>query len=105
MLLLDDAALPWLASARSRERTALAALRAGRPWRSSSACVSLADLHFDAAASSCPGRGPSPFSTAAVAPFRSINGYGLFAVMTTSRPEIVVEGSDDGASWQAYGFR
>lgn len=41
----------------------------------------------------------------AVAPFRSMNGYGLFAVMTTSRPEIVVEGSDDGLVWRAYEFR
>ena len=40
-----------------------------------------------------------------VAPLSSINGYGLFAVMTTSRPEIVVEGSDDGQSWKAYEFR
>ena len=24
------------------------------------------------------------------------NGYGLFAVMTTTRPEIIIEGSDDG---------
>ena len=31
-----------------------------------------------------------------VAPFRSVNAYGLFAVMTTTRPEIVIEGSDDG---------
>jgi predicted DCC family thiol-disulfide oxidoreductase YuxK len=40
-----------------------------------------------------------------VAPFRSINGYGLFAVLTTSRPEIIVEGSDDGQTWLAYEFR
>ena len=39
------------------------------------------------------------------APFRSTNGYGLFAVMTTSRPEILMEGSDDGASWRSYEFR
>jgi len=39
------------------------------------------------------------------APFRSINGYGLFAVMTTSRPEIVVEGSQDGNSWSPYEFK
>jgi hypothetical protein len=36
--------------------------------------------------------------------FRSVNSYGLFAVMTTSRPEIIVEGSDDGANWKAYEF-
>lgn len=37
-----------------------------------------------------------------LAPFRTINGYGLFRVMTTSRPEIVVEISDDGHTWDAY---
>jgi hypothetical protein len=40
----------------------------------------------------------------AIAPFRSVNSYGLFAVMTTSRPEIVIEGSDDGARWLEYEF-
>ncbi len=25
--------------------------------------------------------------------------------MTTSRPEIIVEGSDDGAAWRAYAFK
>jgi hypothetical protein len=38
-------------------------------------------------------------------PFRSINNYGLFAVMTTNRPEIVVEGSADGQTWLAYEFK
>jgi len=41
----------------------------------------------------------------AVAPFRSVNSYGLFAVMTTRRPEIIVEGSDDGRTWKPYEFR
>src|SRR5262249_52367877 len=27
-----------------------------------------------------------------------------FAIMTTARPEIIVEGSDDGATWKAYEF-
>ncbi|OGS03667.1 MAG: hypothetical protein A3G41_08690 [Elusimicrobia bacterium RIFCSPLOWO2_12_FULL_59_9] len=39
------------------------------------------------------------------APFRSINGYGLFAVMTTSRREIILEGSDDAKDWKAYEFK
>ena len=38
------------------------------------------------------------------APFQIVNSYGLFAVMTTTRPEIVVEGSDDGERWLPYGF-
>ncbi len=37
-------------------------------------------------------------------PLRLVNSYGLFANMTTERLEIVVEGSNDGASWQAYEF-
>jgi len=41
----------------------------------------------------------------AVAPFRSINSYGLFAVMTPSRPEIILEGSNDGQTWKAYKFK
>ena len=40
-----------------------------------------------------------------VDPLRSVNTYGLFAVMTTTRPEIVVEGSMDGTNWRAYEFR
>jgi hypothetical protein len=41
----------------------------------------------------------------AFSPFRSVNGYGLFRVMTTERPEIVVEGSRDGVEWKPYEFR
>lgn len=37
-------------------------------------------------------------------PLRSVNPYGLFAVMTVERPEILVEGSDDGEQWKEYSF-
>ena len=40
-----------------------------------------------------------------VAPINSINGYGLFRVMTTDRPEIVIEVSEDGVAWKEYEFR
>lgn len=40
-----------------------------------------------------------------IAPFRTFNTYGLFAVMTITRPEIIVEGSDDGVNWKPYGFK
>lgn len=33
------------------------------------------------------------------------NSYGLFAVMTKDRPEIVLEGSNDKVSWQEYEFK
>ena len=39
-----------------------------------------------------------------IEPLRSVNTYGLFAVMTTTRPEIVVEGSNDGERWDPYEF-
>jgi hypothetical protein len=38
-------------------------------------------------------------------PFGIVNSYGLFAVMTTTRPEIVVQGSNDGQTWRDYEFR
>jgi predicted DCC family thiol-disulfide oxidoreductase YuxK len=38
-------------------------------------------------------------------PFRTVNSYGLFAVMTTQRDEIIVEGSNDGTNWLAYEFK
>jgi hypothetical protein len=42
---------------------------------------------------------------AAAGPFEIANSYGLFAVMTTERPEIILEGSDDGITWKAYEFK
>jgi hypothetical protein len=39
------------------------------------------------------------------APLEIVNSYGLFAMMTTERPEIIVEGSMDGENWSAYSFR
>jgi predicted DCC family thiol-disulfide oxidoreductase YuxK len=40
-----------------------------------------------------------------VEPLLIVNPYGLFAVMTTERPEIVIEGSADGSTWREYVFR
>ncbi len=40
-----------------------------------------------------------------VEPFHIVNPYGVFAVMTTERNEIVLEGSMDGVQWQSYQFR
>lgn len=40
-----------------------------------------------------------------LSPLRSFNGYGLFASMTTARPEIVIEGSADGQTWLPYEFK
>lgn len=54
-------------------------------------------------------RVPTPGVVAAasawISPLRIVNLYGPFAVMTTSRPEIVVEGSNDGVVWREYEFK
>ena len=50
---------------------------------------------------------PSPISAIYhwVEPFRIVNGYGLFRVMTKTRPEIIIEGSKDGSEWFPYEFK
>ena len=41
----------------------------------------------------------------AIEPLHVVSPYGLFAVMTTERDEIVIEGSYDGVDWREYAFR
>ena len=48
---------------------------------------------------------PAAFLDTQLAPLRMVNSYGLFAVMTTTRNEIIVEGSDDGMNWLPYEFK
>jgi predicted DCC family thiol-disulfide oxidoreductase YuxK len=40
-----------------------------------------------------------------IEPFHIVNLYGLFAVMTTERMEIVLQGSQDGQNWRSYSFK
>jgi predicted DCC family thiol-disulfide oxidoreductase YuxK len=48
---------------------------------------------------------PAEWANNEIAPLHLVNTYGLFAVMTTTRPEIIVEGSDDGLHWSEYAFK
>jgi hypothetical protein len=101
LLLLDDAALPG-----PRREPPPAA---GLPWprfvlwpvAGLLALASIAELLGTFGL----GLGPITDLERALGPLRSVNSYGLFAVMTTSRPEIEVEGSDDGVAWRSYAFR
>jgi hypothetical protein len=71
------------------------------------AALSVGVTFFEAAAAVSRGAASSPIVRAVastVGPFRSFNDYGLFAVMTTERPELVFEGSDDGNDWREYGL-
>ena len=52
-----------------------------------------------------PGARPVRNALRWIAPFEIINSYGLFAVMTTTRSEIVIEGSDDQVHWREYSFK
>ena len=40
-----------------------------------------------------------------IQPLHTVNSYGLFRVMTTTRPEIIIEGSSDGINWKPYIFK
>src|SRR5258708_40035596 len=48
---------------------------------------------------------PARFAQRVFAPFYLTNTYGLFAVMTTVRREIIVQGSNDGTQWRDYEFK
>jgi hypothetical protein len=47
---------------------------------------------------------PGQQSENPLARLRSFNSYGISYGVSTERPEIVIEGSNDGAVWQAYEF-
>jgi predicted DCC family thiol-disulfide oxidoreductase YuxK len=110
LLLFDDAALRKVLP--PRLLLLLPGAQGGQPPRSPVRVVALAfsvllvflslvqmDLRF----------GGTPFAAARIVdrfvePLRLVNSYGLFAVMTTQRDEIVIEGSYDGADWREYEF-
>jgi hypothetical protein len=41
----------------------------------------------------------------AIRPLSLVSSYGLFAVMTTKRNEIIIQGSADGSHWRDYEFK
>jgi len=51
-----------------------------------------------------PAGGAASALAAVVEPLRSINSYGLFAVMTKTRDEIAIEVSADGKDWREWPF-
>ena len=111
--LLDDAFLRRFAPRRTRERLE-PPRRPGRiswvkPALAMLLAVVLVPLSIVRAAPSLGWQREWPTAVRAVAervaPYYLVNAYGLFRVMTTSRPEIIIEGSDDGRTWRAYEFR
>ena len=91
----------------------------GQPWRRAvlaavvvpiavlSALSAWAELAYTSAAAGGTAMVPAWGSALLgwVAPLRSFNGYGLFRVMTTERPEIVMEASLDSPRWVPWDLR
>jgi predicted DCC family thiol-disulfide oxidoreductase YuxK len=107
VLLLDDQSLPPRWAGRADSPAARA-----RPWPRAVlggvACVTLFASTVEFAATLDRSLAlPRPVVEAVrrLSAFRSFNGYGLFMVMTTERPEVILEGSRDGSDWHAYEFR
>lgn len=109
VLLFDDAALAWCIPKRlagwvgarrripGRAATAVVAICAGILIYSSTELmvrVIGGDRH-----------GTSTWLTRVVAPCQCVNTYGPFAVMTTQRNEILIQGSMDGRQWRTYEFK
>jgi lipase maturation factor 1 len=116
LLLLDDFAWQWMVPARIRRlfsaRPQASIFNAFRRWPNTVTvplAVVVAAVSLFQVASLFGARSalwfPAAFLNAELAPLRTVNSYGLFAVMTTRRDEIIVEGSDDGTNWLAYEFK
>jgi hypothetical protein len=103
LFLFDDQALSWLTRPSIVERPSTMRARMGLALLA----MLLLTLGIAHMAETIEGSIPEPIQilTRDLTPFQVVNSYGLFAVMTTTRPEIVVEGSDDGENWQPYEFR
>ena len=102
VLLLDDPALRAILPMRLGARVPLSPEAPSPPFRRW-LLVPLAVVILLSSGTRAPG--PVRGLVSAVEPFHIVNRYGLFAVMTTERPEIIVEGSADGRSWLPYEFR
>ncbi len=110
--LLDDQHLRWLLPrGMGRKTNDGPPVGEPRPWRVGVtvvavpvAVISMVTIWHGATYAS-PHPAWSNDLVALARPLRSINTYGLFRTMTTERPEIIVEGSMDGTSWEEYSFR
>jgi predicted DCC family thiol-disulfide oxidoreductase YuxK len=112
LLLLDDAAWPHPWGARAAPLPGRGAPAAPRRWPwwvivpLGAAVLLITTVAFTRTLSlDIPWPQPLASLYDRARPFRAFNGYGLFAIMTTTRPEIIVEGSDDGDLWLPYEFK
>ena len=111
LFVLDDAVLDHVLAKRLLARIRSHAHLAWRPvwWRTLCGLVAVFVLFVSGflMVGELSGQhwAPAEAVIRAVGPFEIVNSYGLFAVMTTTRPEIIIEGSNDGRIWVPYEFR
>lgn len=110
LLLLDDALLRARLSMRTVASLApRQTVTRGRPARWIANSVAIILFILGGFQSLTLFRVPTPGIVQAaqsmIAPLGIVNVYGPFAVMTTTRPELVIEGSNDGENWQEYAFK
>jgi hypothetical protein len=111
--LLDDAALLRLLPRRLRPGAPPRGAPPRRTWWRATPIACVALIWLGASALQMVGRIGGTLSIPewglevldVLHPLRSVNGYGLFANMTTERTEIVIEGSNDGQTWLPYEFK
>ncbi|MBT5632503.1 MAG: DUF393 domain-containing protein [Nitrospina sp.] len=112
LLLLDDAVFArWIPDKWKTSRTKIA--RRTSVWKNRfSAGMGAGVLGISIMLYAVPllitsGNYPSLYLTIAntIRPLHLFNSYGLFAVMTTSRPEIIILGSEDRKNWFPYEFK
>jgi hypothetical protein len=108
VLLLDDAVFPARWRGRLPKPASSGSVRPSRIVRwAGAACLALLTvvplLAKVGLLETCPRWLISGYRMAAS--FQSVNSYGLFAVMTTHRYEIEIQGSEDGKNWQPYLFK
>ena len=108
--LIDDAALRWIAPPRLVN---LLKTRASQPGAMGGECRRQRARASDGVLKPC-ADGPAFRRQPAgrgrtfdgwFEPLHLVSPYGLFAVMTTVRDEIVIQGSNDGVEWRDYEFR
>jgi hypothetical protein len=102
----DEALLPWIPKRIVARIRPIEMQRLGIPLGAAAGGLVLV-LSLILMASAVAGRTwrPATQLVRAFSPFGIANNYGLFAVMTTARDEILVEGSNDGSRWLAYEFK
>jgi hypothetical protein len=109
LFLFDDQSLRRFAPLAIREKLGNMSIEISRPMRAGAAALTaiIMLLGIGRLIETFTGDAPEPLKTfvRAGSAFQIVNSYGLFAVMTTSRTEIEVQGSDDGDNWKTYEFR